>query len=338
MDEFCDAVIKQIGFFGKDEERAVDTVYLGGGTPSLLGPNRLSRILNAVRAAFNLRNPEITLEANPADNLYEIFLAAKNAGVNRISFGVQSAIETELKALGRRHTNNQVQKAVQDAKNAGINNISLDLMIGIPYQTKSSLKESIKFLTSLNPNHISAYILKVEDGTPIAKSGYTFADDDFSSALYLDAVNLLDKAGFKQYEISNFAKDGNFSRHNLRYWQLKDYIGVGPSAHSFYKGKRFFCKPNLSEFLNNPTYLPDGDGGGIEEYVMLMLRTVEGINFNTLKTTYGVKTNSLLPLLKKLSLAGLGILNDADFHLTPKGFLLSNSIITQVLSALEENL
>ncbi len=337
MNEYCDALIEQIGFFGKNEKRAVDTVYLGGGTPSLLGPSNLSRLCLAVKAAFNLQNPEITLEANPADNLYDTFLSAKESGVNRISLGVQTAIDKELKALNRRHENAHVIKAVDDAKKAGINNISLDLMLGIPYQTKQSLNTTLKILTGLAPNHISAYILKVEENTPLAKTGYK-TDDNICADLYLHASRFLTNAGFEHYEVSNFAKTGYKSKHNLRYWNLEDYIGIGPSAHSFYNGKRFWCEPNLKAFLNNPTYMPDGEGGGADEYIMLKLRTNNGINFNDLKTKYNIDIAPALNLFDKLQEEKLGILTEQDFKLTTKGFLVSNSIIAQVLSLLERDL
>lgn len=337
MNKYCDALIEQIGFFGKNEKRAVDTVYLGGGTPSLLGPNNINRVLLAVKAAFNLQNPEITLEANPADNLYDTFLSAKESGVNRISLGVQTAIDKELKALNRRHENAHVIKAVDDARKVGINNISLDLMLGIPHQTKQSLNTTLKFLTDLEPNHISAYILKVEENTPLAKTGYK-TDDNLCTDLYLHASQFLTNADFEHYEVSNFAKDGYKSKHNLRYWNLDDYIGIGPSAHSFYNGKRFFCEPNLKAFLNNVTYTPDGEGGGADEYIMLKLRTNSGINFNTLKTGYNIDIAPVLNLFKKLEEQNLGILTEQGFKLTTRGFLVSNSIIAQVLSLMERYL
>ena len=331
MNDYCDALIEQIGFFGKDEKRAVDTVYLGGGTPSLLGPDNLRRLCLAVRAAFNLCDPEITLEANPADNLLDTFLAASTSGVNRISLGVQSAVEQELKVLNRRHTNSDVIKAVDDARKAGIDNISLDLMLGIPHQTRQSLNTTLKFLTDLEPKHISAYILKVEDSTPLAKMGYTVADDSLCADLYLDASKTLTNAGFEHYEVSNFAKAGYKSRHNLRYWNLSEYIGIGPSAHSFYKGKRFYCEPDLKAFLNNPAYTPDGEGGKADEYIMLNLRTNKGIDFNALKLEYNIDITPALELFKKLEKNKLGVLSEHNFKLTAEGFLVSNSIIADVL-------
>ncbi len=328
IDNYLQAVINELKKYKNYE---VDTLYIGGGTPSLLGAKRLDMLLAEIKNLFGEMR-EATVEVNPADNLLEFFKVAKQGGINRVSMGVQSAIKDELALLSRRHTNDEVVKTVNDCKKAGIKNISLDLMLGIPNQTEQSLKESIDFLCSLEPTHISSYILKLEQGTPLyqKKDKLHIPDADQSADLYLLAVNLLAEKGFKQYEISNFCKDGFSSLHNLKYWHCKEYIGVGPSAHGFLDGKRYYYSRNIDKFINDPSPISEGVADKKQEYIMLRLRLKEGVKYSELKNL----SFDVTALKEKIALFKKhGLINDTDdgFSLTPNGFLVSNSIILDLM-------
>lgn len=337
-DKYTDALCKRILFFGERFCREADTVYLGGGTPSLLGGERLCKILETAKTAFRItEGAEITLEANPADDLLNTLESVKNAGVNRLSLGVQSAVSDELKILGRRHTNQDVVKTVADAKRVGIGNISCDLMLGIPNQTEKSLNESIDFLLTLEIPHISVYLLKIEQGTPFYQmaDSLDLADDDKAAALYLQAAARLKEAGYEHYEISNFAKKGYESRHNLKYWNLEEYLGLGPAAHSFMEGKRFFFPRNTEEFIAENPPIADGVGGAAEEFLMLSLRLSSGLSFSALESKYGITpTKEFNSFCEKLIKEGFAEKTFAGIRLTSKGFLMQNPIVLGVLESL----
>ena len=317
-----------------------DTLYFGGGTPSLLKPRQIKAIIDGVKQSFSLNNAEITLEVNPGDELSDFFVDVQKAGVNRISVGMQSANENELKYLSRRHNALQVQGTVKAARNAGIKNISLDIMLGIPGQTKQSLKQTVDFAVSQNPEHISAYLLTLEEGTPLYKNKNKFniPNDDEAGELYLYAVNLLAKAGYERYEISNFAKKGYESRHNTKYWQGCDYLGLGPAAHSFIKGKRFYYERDIKKYLVAPTEIYDGEGGGEGETLMLRLRLAKGVNINDFANEFNlddIKINRLIKKSELLSKNGLVEFKNNNISLTDNGALLSNAVIGQFLNCLE---
>ena len=265
---------------------------------------------------------EVTIECNPSDVSAEFLETVFAAGANRLSFGLQSAVDSERRALGRRADRVQVEKAVQTAKNIGFSNISLDLMIGIPGQTAESLRESIRFCAASGVQHISAYILKIEPGTVFAKRAplLDLPDDDKVADFYLQAVDELQNAGFRQYEISNFAVPGFESRHNLKYWRLEDYLGVGAAAHSCVNGKRFFYPRDIEYFIGAGAPVADGESGSREEKIMLGLRLAEGIPLSLLSEAASEK----LPFLQN---QGYARVNAEKIALTPKGFLLSNTII-----------
>lgn len=333
---YTSAVCRAIRHSGVDGRR-VDSVYFGGGTPSLLDADALLEIMEEIRTAFDFDEPEITLEANPATVGGEKLRNLREIGFNRISFGVQSADDTELSALGRLHTAEGAARSILAAKDAGFENISADLMLGIPRQTRESLSQSIEFLTALLVTHISAYMLKVEDGTDFAVSGERelCPGDDELAEIYLDCVKELEDSGFYQYEISNFAKKGMESRHNLRYWRCWEYLGIGPSAHSFIGGKRFYMQRDLDSFINaeNPMTLAvqDGEGGGFEEYAMLRLRLREGLNLTDAWEKFGVDASKIAKKATALEKRGLLDFKNNVISLTPQGFLLSNSVTSDLL-------
>ncbi len=329
IDRYLTAIIREIKQWGGKINRPIDTVYLGGGTPSLLN-HRLIPLMSAVKQGFNIKNgSEITLEVNPADNIAEILENAKAAGINRISLGAQSGDDRELSLLGRRHTASDTRNAVKIARELGFDNISLDLMIGLPDSDVNTLKKSLDFVLALNPKHISAYILKIEENTSFFKmqKSLNLPDDDNVSEQYLLMCDTLEKQGFSHYEISNFAKNGFESRHNLKYWECKEYLGLGPSAHSFLDGKRFYYPKDLKAFIKGNKPINDGVGGDIEERLMLALRLKRGVEIDTLSTA--AKTKCQL-----FAKNGLAVLEKGNFQLTNRGMLLSNSIITEILEVL----
>lgn len=316
----------------------VDTVYFGGGTPALTGARRLEEMLNAVRRAFAVApDAEITLEANPGAVSAADLQALRACGFTRISFGVQSMHDAELAALGRIHSASQAREAILAAAQAGFVHISADVMLGIPGQTRESLSQTLDALASLPVGHASAYLLKIEDGTPFARDGTAgrCPGEDAAARLYLDCAARLGRHGFAQYEISNFAKPGAWSRHNLKYWRLEPYLGVGPAAHSFFGGERFHFPRDLHAFTAaaNPFALAesDGAGGDFAEYAMLRLRLTEGLDLAAARDAYGIEPHTILQKAKPLQGRGLLQTDGLTISLTPEGFLLSNAVIGTLL-------
>ena len=252
----------------------------------------------------------------------------RRTGVNRLSIGVQSMKDSELKILGRVHTAVRAEQAVLEAANAGFENISCDLMIALPDQKTDSLQYSIGKLTALPIQHISAYILKTENGTPFdcAEIRDRLPAEDSTAELYLTMVELLGKRGFMQYEVSNFAKAGFESRHNCRYWKCMDYLGIGPAAHSCYEGKRFAVERDLAAFVNSDVQqitVTDESPCGFEEFAMLRLRLKEGLILDDVSEHREEILKKLPPLIKD----GYAETDGKRIWLTPKGFLMSNSVI-----------
>ncbi len=331
---YTETLIDKIRYWGQQVEIKVKSVYFGGGTPSVLGSELLTKILFEVKNNFTVEpNAEITVEINPDTGKTIDFKLLKEAGFNRISIGMQSAVQNELDELGRIHSANDAKITVIRAKETGINNISLDLMMGIPHQTLNSLKESIDFCAECGVTHISSYILKIEKGTRFyaARNRLELPDEDMQAELYLFAVDYLKSLGYEQYEISNFARSGFESKHNINYWKCGEYIGIGPSAHSFFNGKRFFYGRSFSDFDKNITAF-DCDGGNEEEFIMLSLRLKSGLVFEEYKEKFGHSVP--LPLSRKIHRYA-----DTDFmeidsqraFFTPKGFLVSNTIICDLI-------
>lgn len=329
MDEYLDALNLSIKQWGGQINRPIDTIYLGGGTPSLLN-HGLVHLLDAVRENFSVREDvEITLEINPDGNISEILENAKSAGVNRLSVGAQSGSNDELKRLGRTHSAHNTENTVKTARSLGFENISLDLMLGLPDSNIKTLQQNLDFLLTLNPEHISAYILKVEPKTAFYKLGnkLNLPNDDVVSDQYLFMCEYLEKHGFSHYEISNFCKDGFKSRHNLKYWKCEEYLGLGPSAHSYLNGKRFYYPRDIKGFINGNSPIEDGTGGDKKERLMLALRLGEGIKTVTLSKNAAQKC-------KLFAKNGLAHFNADRFSLTDKGMLVSNSIIAEILEEL----
>ena len=322
----------------------VDTVYVGGGTPSYLGEKRLCAILKTIRKRYDVaRNAEITLEANP-DSAGDVkaLKALRRAGFNRISLGVQSADDGLLQRIGRIHTFEQVKTAVAAARKAGFDNLSMDVIYGLPGQTMAQWEDTLSALLSLSPQHLSCYGLKVEEGTPLwqRRQQETFPDDDRQAEMYLYAVAMLAENGFEQYEISNFARKGYASRHNLKYWHMDEYAGFGPGAHSDMGGVRFAYVRDMDRYIRGQLLLSESEDGATLardfEYVMLSLRTAEGIDRRYFETVYRQRFDPMETLFCRYETAGLAQRTEKGWRLTPRGFLVSNAIIVELEEALGE--
>ncbi|MDR1564122.1 MAG: radical SAM family heme chaperone HemW [Oscillospiraceae bacterium] len=308
-----------------------DTLYFGGGTPILLGTERIAFLIDTAKQSFGLEGAEITIELNPESVSDKQLEALAKQGVNRLSFGMQSAVNSELELLGRRHSAEQSLGIIRAAQSLGFANISVDWMLGTPNQNDCSIKRTADFINELDVQHVSAYMLKLEEGTAFFEQRETLntADEDTLSDYYLLACELLEAQGFAQYEISNFAKASLKSRHNLKYWQLEDYLGFGPAAHSCFKGQRFYYPRDLHGYIAAPQAVEDGFVGGEDEYIMLALRLSEGILRKEWQVRFGGDIPSdLLRKAAELEQHGLLVCNEEGFRLSRKGFLLSNAVIT----------
>ena len=312
------------------------TLYFGGGTPTLLG-EALIDLLAAVRQKLPLApDAEITVEANPGTVTLPLLQRLRQAGFNRISFGLQDCEDEVLRLLGRCHTVAQGEAAVQMAKQAGFTNISADLMLATPGQTPEKARRLAEYGLSLGIPHLSSYLLKIEPGTPFDSAGMAARcpDDDTAADCYLAYYQALGQAGFSHYEVSNAALPGYESRHNCAYWQLREYLGFGPGAASFFGGRRFRFPDSLAAFLSgaDPWSLPvqEGPGGDWEEALMLSLRLSSGLTPG-LAARYGRDYAALLRRAAPLGPAGLLRADGERIALTDRGFLLSNQVILTLL-------
>lgn len=327
----------------------VDTLYFGGGTPLLLGDKALCGTLAYVKKRFRVdKDGEITVEANPDSVNLKALKRLRRAGFNRLSLGMQSAHDGELAAVGRPHDFAQTRQAVEWARKAKFKNLSLDLIYGLPGQTMESWKATLDQAVALEPEHISGYGLKVEEGTPLARrvaAGERLPDDDFQADAYLYMVDFLRQRGYEQYEISNFAKPGFRSRHNLKYWLMKPYLGFGPGAHSDFGHRRFSFVRDLegyiqgveagSRLLDEDQNVPHSERAS--EYLMLRLRTTLGIEEWEYRREYYMDFEALMPLLAEYERQGWLCREEGRWRLTPEGFLRSNQLIGQLLERQERS-
>ncbi len=337
MQKYLEAVVKTTASFSHyGRDRVVDTIYFGGGTPSAMDGDQIAAMLAAVRDAFLVReDAEITVECNPSSDLEDFLPKIKRAGVNRLSFGMQSSVTDERRSLGRAADAARVRDCVELAKAQGIDNISVDLMLGVPSQSLSSLSESLDFISSLDVKHVSAYMLKIEEGTVFDKrllSGkLILPNEDDVVAFYNLTIASLEGYGFSQYEISNFAKEGYKSRHNLKYWNDEEYLGIGPAAHSFVNGKRFFFESDIERFISGvSTLVPDGEGGSLEERLMLALRLNNGFCGEIPDELFNSVLNESQASLKGFVEVGEDE-SSRYIRLTKEGFLVSNTVISKIL-------
>lgn len=327
--QYTAAIIRNLSAYAPED--MVDTIYFGGGTPSLLSTAQIGEILNACAKYAHLsESPEVTLEFNPTGERTQYLHDLRMTGVNRLSIGTQSFSDTQLSMLGRTHCAADGIRTVMTAKEQGFDNISCDLMLACPHQTEEILAETLEILGKLPITHVSAYLLQVEEETPLSENTSLLShlpDDDASIDRYLQAVQTLAEYGFQQYEVSSFAKAGFESRHNTKYWTCDPYLGIGAGAHSCYAGTRFQTKRDIPAFCEasiQPTELIDAAPCGREERLMLALRMTKGVPADALS----VHAQKKLSFLKKG-----GCISEENGHvsLTPQGFAVSNAVIAALL-------
>ena len=347
MDRYVSALCRQLAEIAqRTTAHTVDSVYLGGGTPSWLGEKRLRHILKTVKKHYHLsRDAEITLEANPdSAGDWRALRSLRRAGMNRLSLGVQSADDGLLRTLGRPHTFAQAEEAAAAARRARIRNLSLDLIYGLPGQDLTGWKDTLERAAALEPEHLSCYGLKVEEGTPLwdMQEKMDLPDDDAQADMYLWTVERLRALGYEQYEISNFARPGRASRHNMKYWTLCEYAGFGPGAHSDLGDVRYAYLPSLDTYcagveagvsvLESSEHIPPRERD--IEYVMLGLRLTQGISRQEFENRYRLPFAPIQSVLERFRATGHAALVGGRWRLTPEGFLVSNQIIGQALEAL----
>ena len=317
------------------------TVYFGGGTPGYLGEKRLTKLLKTVKKRYHVAaGAEITLEANPdSAGDWKTLRALRRAGFNRVSLGVQAADDALLRRIGRVHTWDQVLSSVAAARMAGFDNLSLDLIYGLPGQTMAAWQDTLRAAAALETQHISCYGLKVEPGTPLwqQRESADIPDDDAQADMYLWTVDYLEKQGYAQYEISNFARPGYESRHNLKYWTLGEYAGFGPGAHSDMGGVRFAYERDLDGYIAGELRLSEMEEiAPLDrdlEYIMLSLRTVQGIDSAYFQRQFRQKFQPMEELLAQYEVHGLAARTERGWRLTPRGFFVSNAIIVSLQEA-----
>ena len=344
MDAYLKAICKHIKESGAlAPGYRVDTIYFGGGTPSFFGADGMATILTAIRRSFDVDNhAEITFEANPDSVSDRLLRRLRAEGFNRVSLGVQCDDDDILEKIGRPHTFAQAVTAVQRIRKAGFKNLSLDLIYGLPGQTLAAWEETLRRVLALGPDHMSCYGLKVEEGTPLYeyKDLCNLPDDDTQADMYLAAVEILRSKGFRQYEVSNFARKGQYSRHNLKYWTGGEYLGFGPDASSDFAGKRFSVVRDIGAYIQgirgggqvitDIQDIPPRERAG--EYLMMRLRTADGISRAEYEKQYLLPFDPLEEALEKCRQRGHAIkTNTGRWCLTPEGFLLSNGIISDLL-------
>jgi oxygen-independent coproporphyrinogen-3 oxidase len=326
-------------------DAVVDTVYVGGGTPSLLEPALVQKLLETIRSNFSTELLEITLEADPETIQTEKATAWVRAGINRISFGVQSFSDQELQAAGRLHRREDVYRAVGILRDAGIANISFDLIAGLPHQTRESWKDSLEQLARLKPEHVSVYLLEIDEGSrlggEVLRGGARYSaqqlpSEDGMAEFYETACASLQRAGYHHYEISNWGKPGFESRHNLKYWRREPYLGFGAGAHSFSGTQRWANAHDAPAYVSSiqsgqlpieqyEVLTPDG---ALEEELFLGLRQLDGIDLRRIERDYGVGVESRFA---RLTSAGFVERDGNVVRLAPAKLSVANEVFVELM-------
>ncbi len=329
------------------KDYVVNTIYLGGGTPSLLSEKQLRMILKKLKSYFKVHPQcEISMEVNPGTVDFEKLKAFRKCGVNRLSIGVQSFLDKDLSLCGRVHNADDAYKIITDARKAKFNNISLDIMYGLPGQTLQTVVDNINTAIALDVEHISLYGLKVEDGTPFwfDRHNLAFPEEEAERSMYFNALGLLNNAGYKQYEISNFSKKGKMCRHNLRYWNCDEYIGFGPAAHSYFGGKRFSFKRDINLYMDSfdsekkvseqllDEYIDIPYPSRVAEYVMLRFRLNAGVSTAAFKKRFGrnfdeIYYDRIAPYIK----SGHIVKTQKGYAFSSEGMYVSNYILSRIV-------
>ena len=343
--EYSDAIASHIERESVElKDYEITTIFIGGGTPSHIDEGSLGRIIKAVKKHLRVsENAEITIEANPGTLTREKLQSYLENGINRLSIGLQSLCDKELAILGRIHSVKDFFDSYNLAREVGFKNISVDIMYGLPSQNTEVLLETLRQVCMISPEHISAYCLKIEENTPFykIKDKLTIPNDEEEHQMYIAICNYLAKNGYTQYEISNFAREGFESRHNLKYWLFEEYIGFGPAAHSFINGKRYFYESDIRKYIKSlkdenkaPQKLYDEETeilqNSREEYVMLRMRLGCGVDLLEYSQKFGSDFEKDFPKIKDYY--GEYVKKEDDsVHFTPDGFFVSNHILSKVL-------
>lgn len=345
MEAYTDALISSLSVRRADVKgRSVDTVYIGGGTPSLLDAELMQRLFEALRENFRITSDaEITMEANPGTLTASNLAAYRSLGINRLSIGLQSADNKELKTLSRIHTVEEFESSYLLARLEDFTNINIDIMYALPGQTPESFERTIDYALNLNPEHLSVYGLKIEENTTFYNNEAitsSMPDDDTQYRMYMKMAKTLDNAGIKQYEISNFARPGYECRHNLKYWLCSEYLGFGPGAYSYFDGAMFSYSKNLDKFISSPcdvsalldSYATLTPKELATQIVMLGFRLREGVDGDLYNRLTGRNfvidyREKLAPFIEKRLCAH----TQNGFRLTRRGMLVSNYILSEIL-------
>ena len=344
MQQYLFSLENQIEGFSGDN---IDTIYIGGGTPSLLTPEQLHRLLDALNRKFRFSGyAEITLEINPESSDYSKLKGYRDSGINRLSVGVQTVNNSTLNAIGRNSSRQQIEQTLTHAAEAGFVNVAADIIIGLPDEGVESIEDSIETIHRYNVKHISAYILKVSEGTKLWDKREGLADDDTTADLYCYAAGLLESYGYLQYEVSNFAYDSYQSRHNLKYWNCDDYFGLGAGAYSSIDNKRYYCEADIHRYLECFTtpsdswdkgYIYDGTVGW-DDFLILQLRTTAGLSLDSLKERFRYTLNDRMSELINRYIEAEYMVKEGNYiRMTRKGLLVSNEILSSLLLAAEQN-
>lgn len=322
----------------------IRSIYFGGGTPTIVPPIYLERIINKISKSFKINNDiEISIESNPGTITKENLISYRNMGINRISIGVQSFSDNDLRFLSRIHNRKDAIDAIEQSLKSGFDNINIDLIFNLPFQNRYSWLENLKTAVNLPVSHISAYSLIIEEGTPIYKmiinGDIKIKNEDHDSELYLSTINFLNEKGFYIYEVSNFAKSGFECIHNKAYWNYNDYLGLGTSAHSFIDKKRWWNARELNDYLYNINSSSKGytEWESItpvqqkDEYVMLQLRSC-GLDLREIESLFNINLiKEKKAIISQSVEAGLLIIDDSKIRLTPKGYSLADEIILRLI-------
>ena len=334
IDELCKEILSY-----EDKRPEIDTIFFGGGTPTLLSVDDMAKIVDAIKRAFLISDDvEFTMESNPGTTCLDNLKGYIECGVNRFSIGLQSIHENELKKLGRIHSYNDFLITYNDLRSLGIGNINVDLMYGIPEQTIESFDSTLQAVTALGPEHLSVYGLILEEGTPFYESAECLGlpTEDKECDMYYHATEFLRSKGYSHYEISNYSRDGKSSRHNLKYWHSNEFIGVGLSAYSYFENKRYGNTKSYRDYLS-------GTGRGeycevidqkeeMYEYAMLRLRLGEGISLSEYSDLFLVDFRlGREAIIEQLAESEYLICENDRIALTEKGFYVSNYIINELL-------
>ena len=340
-DRYIEALLKEIRAAEHTEDYEIVSVFIGGGTPSALKAEAIASIMRTLQEKFFFcEDAEVTIEANPGTVDPEKLTIYRNVGINRLSLGLQSTDAEELKLLGRIHSYEEFLKSYEWAREAGFSNINIDLMFAIPGQCYEGWIENLRMVAALGPEHISAYSLIIEEGTPFAEQNLDLPDEDTEYQMYEDTAEILERYGYRQYEISNYAKQGYMCRHNAGYWQRLEYLGFGLGASSLYGGMRFSNTHQMQEYLKesrNPDQIRKdvtvlSRNEQIEEFMFLGLRMTEGISEKKFEENFNVRLMDIYgDILQKYEETGFMEHIETKWRLTRKGIHVSNHILADFL-------